>query len=446
MADEIEEDVNQVSRRLVPSVCTNQSLYKSSVSLAPQEEYEEGEEGDEEELMDEDEEQGHEGLDDDGEGVDEDDDDGQEVELTEAQAAQMAQIARSLGLPGLTGFGRVPMVVQGECLRLSITRRRQQRVSHLCAPSVLTRTALSTARPPAISEWDGLKSFPAATQASLKQLLGSLRDTVGTELTVLLLGKPGAGKSSTVNSLLGERVIPVAAMQQGGDGGRPLTLGRTAAGFTLTVIDTPGLVDGDTVSTRALNAIAAVLASKTVHAVLYVDRLDSWRVDALDCAVLQAVTDKFGPALWERTVLTLTHGQMTPPDGLVYDAFVQKRSASLRAAVLATLRGKSGDAAVQPSLPLALVENSGRCAVSSAGEKVLPNGDVWLTRLFAAITDVATACDHGGYSYDPEKVPSSDANKAHLWAIAPLLLVQAFVLRPLLVRQMKRDSQAGRPA
>lgn len=54
------------------------------------------------------------------------------------------------------------------------------------------------------------------------------------------------GKSSTANSLFGDRVANVAAFQQ--DAARPVVISRQAAAFTLTVIDTPGLNESDSVN------------------------------------------------------------------------------------------------------------------------------------------------------------------------------------------------------
>ena len=59
-------------------------------------------------------------------------------------------------------------------------------------------------------------------------------------------GKGGVGKSSTVNSLLGERAANVAALQS--DVARPQVIARATDGFTLTLIDTPGLLEADAVS------------------------------------------------------------------------------------------------------------------------------------------------------------------------------------------------------
>ena len=82
-------------------------------------------------------------------------------------------------------------------------------------------------------------------------------------MTILVLGKSGAGKSSTVNSLLGERAANVSAFQA--DVTRPTLFARTAAGFTLNVIDTPGLLDGDCVNARAVAAIVKFLQGRSVH-------------------------------------------------------------------------------------------------------------------------------------------------------------------------------------
>lgn len=56
------------------------------------------------------------------------------------------------------------------------------------------------------------------------------------------------GKSSTANSLLNEQTFAVTPFQQ--DTGRLVTAVRSAPGFQLRIIDTPGLVDGDSISER----------------------------------------------------------------------------------------------------------------------------------------------------------------------------------------------------
>ena len=122
-------------------------------------------------------------------------------------------------------------------------------------------------------------------------------------MTVIFVGKQGVGKSSTVNSVLAERVAPCSPFQP--ETMRPLLAGRKAAGFTLNLLDTPGLLDGDQVSARGLTAVKAALNQRKVHAFVYMDRLDSWRVDNSDRAAFAALARNFGKAVQVDIRLTL---------------------------------------------------------------------------------------------------------------------------------------------
>ena len=77
--------------------------------------------------------------------------------------------------------------------------------------------------------------------------------------------------------------------------------------------------------------------NRTIDVLLYVDRLDVYRVDELDRQVVQAITQTFGKEIWCKTLLVLTHAQFSPPDDLSYETFSSKRSDSL----LRTIRAGS---------------------------------------------------------------------------------------------------------
>ncbi|KAJ3674126.1 hypothetical protein LUZ60_006118 [Juncus effusus] len=242
--------------------------------------------------------------------------------------------------------------------------------------------AMSLAR-----EWVGIQQFPVATQTKLHELLGKLKEENVNNLTILVMGKGGVGKSSTVNSLLGERVASVSAFQS--EGLRPIMCSRVRAGFTLNIIDTPGIVEGGYVNEQALDIIKRFLLNKTIDVLLYVERLDSYRVDSLDAQVIRAITDTFGKSIWTRSAVVLTHAQLSPPDNLSYEDFVSKRSDAVLNYVRAGAGIRKKEFEAFP-IPVVLVENSGRCRTNDLGEKVLPDGTVWIPNLVKQIVDVVS--------------------------------------------------------
>ncbi|KAK3447421.1 hypothetical protein EUGRSUZ_A02951 [Eucalyptus grandis] len=238
-----------------------------------------------------------------------------------------------------------------------------------------------------IREWVGIQQFPVATQAKLLDLLSKLKQENVRSLTILVMGKGGVGKSSTVNSVVGERVVAVSAFQS--EGPRPIMISRSRAGFTLNIIDTPGLIEGGYVNDQTLEIIKRFLLDRTIDVLLYVDRLDSYRVDNLDKQVIKAITDSFGKEIWRKALIVLTHAQLSPPDGLEYDLFFSKRSEALMKIVKLGARIKKQES-WGSSIPVVLVENSGRCNKNENDEKViLPDGTAWIPNLVKTITDVA---------------------------------------------------------
>lgn len=293
-----------------------------------------------------------------------------------------------------------------------------------------------------IREWTGIQQFPAATQNKLLELLGKLQqENVGT-LTILVMGKGGVGKSSTVNSVIGERVVAVSAFQS--EGSRPVMVSRSRAGFTLNIIDTPGLVEGGYVNDQALEIIKRFLLNKTIDVLLYVDRLDAYRVDNLDRQIIKAITDSFGRGIWNRAAVVLTHAQLSPPDGLSYEEFFSKRSEALLKVVRLGARIKKQDSHGS-SIPVILVENSGRCNKNGSDEKVLPTGVAWIPNLVKTIIDVVSNGSRG-IVVDKKLIEGPNPNDRWKIWIPAILAFQYFVVKGI-QRSIKDDiAKESRPS
>lgn len=131
--------------------------------------------------------------------------------------------------------------------------------------------------PPSRSQF-GIQTL-SHLQNALNLAIPGLRSQDKDSLNILVLGKGAVGKSSTVNSIVGERVVTVTPFQ--GEIVRPEVVFRQKAGFTLSIFDTPAIDDGS-VNEDLLKGMRGFLLEKPIDALLYVDRLDTYRVDDLD--------------------------------------------------------------------------------------------------------------------------------------------------------------------
>jgi hypothetical protein len=322
----------------------------------------------------------------------------------------------------IPGLGYIPLASLGNIPGLNIGGARG-------APAAAAAPA-----PEGQRDWQGLAEMPAVTQETIADLSGALAEDNKGELTILLLGKGGAGKSSTVNSILNERAANVLAFQQ--DNAKPTVFSRQAPdGFIINVIDTPSLLDQDSVSEGRLEGIAKSLRDREIDAVLYVDRLDNYAVDEVDQSVINGITRVLGPHVWNNAVVCFTRSSETStPPGVDFEDHVATREAQLKVAIAAS-------GAATNDVAVALIENSSRCPTNADGEKVVPGETPWLADLLEKIVD--TALNVPPYEYFPEvSAKAADPNRRRKWLI-PLILAAQVGIKLLLDRVMDDDGCRG---
>ncbi|AEE75844.1 chloroplast outer envelope protein-like [Arabidopsis thaliana] len=226
----------------------------------------------------------------------------------------------------------------------------------------------------------GAFSFDRAS-AMAEQLEAAAQDPLDFSCTIMVLGKSGVGKSATINSIFDELKISTDAFQVGTK--KVQDIEGFVQGIKVRVIDTPGLLPSwsdQHKNEKILKSVRAFIKKSPPDIVLYLDRLDMQSRDSGDMPLLRTITDVFGPSIWFNAIVGLTHAASAPPDGpngtaSSYDMFVTQRSHVIQQAI----RQAAGDMRLMN--PVSLVENHSACRTNRAGQRVLPNGQVWKPHL-----------------------------------------------------------------
>ncbi|NCB57259.1 MAG: hypothetical protein EOM46_07060 [Gammaproteobacteria bacterium] len=134
-------------------------------------------------------------------------------------------------------------------------------------------------------------------------------------LTFLLIGRTGVGKSSTVNSLLGEQIAPVGDYEPTTFSVKEYTYDKN--GINILIYDTPGLCDDLPESgndDNYLNQIKRKLDG--VDVVFFVTELDSSRISGDEKRGIKKITEVLGDSIWKHSVIIFTKSDRIPQESL----------------------------------------------------------------------------------------------------------------------------------
>ncbi|KAG8367462.1 hypothetical protein BUALT_Bualt16G0074600 [Buddleja alternifolia] len=200
-------------------------------------------------------------------------------------------------------------------------------------------------------------------------------------LKILVLGKTGVGKSSTINSILGESKVMTNAFRPATD--RVQEIVGFVNGIRISFIDTPGLLpsstDSDTKNRKILYSVKRFIRKSRPDLILYFERLDSINMGYCDFPLLKLITDILGPAIWFSTNIVMTHSSAALPESqngypVSYNSYVSYCTQ----VVQHNIHQAISDAKLEN--PVILVENHPYCKVDNTGKKVLPDGQAWMSQ------------------------------------------------------------------
>lgn len=194
------------------------------------------------------------------------------------------------------------------------------------------------------------------------------RATQEEPITMAVVGRGGAGKSSTVNSIVGKLVAPVSHTPAEGTLQVREYPGESN-GFQFRIFDTPGFGSTRTTSNAILDELAEKVGAR-LQILLYVVPLTLTRLDRIDKSAIRLLHQAFSGNLWEHVVVVFTHADVF---GERFAERVDAWKKSLSAEVMAVAGNKAADAV--------------GFVVISNGRITNPDGREWMGELFTTVVE-----------------------------------------------------------
>eukprot|EP00746_Dinoflagellata_sp_MGD_P155075 gnl/MRDRNA2_/MRDRNA2_85187_c0_seq1.p1 gnl/MRDRNA2_/MRDRNA2_85187_c0~~gnl/MRDRNA2_/MRDRNA2_85187_c0_seq1.p1 ORF type:complete len:351 (+),score=-9.19 gnl/MRDRNA2_/MRDRNA2_85187_c0_seq1:114-1055(+) len=259
------------------------------------------------------------------------------------------------------------------------------------------------------------------------------------EIKIIVLGDTGAGKSSTINSILNESLASTVSALSANATDAVVPFSRRVKECTFTVVDTPGLQEKVSFAFSSVIKIMRYLhLSPMVDVFLFCKRMDVYSSEPNERATISILTTYMGRDIWRRTVLVLTRAAcpLRVGKGSSMETVVLKRLNSFRHIVYQESNSL---------IALATFVENCRARVGRDGEMVLPDGSVWIIDFFESILKLIEI-DPLPYQLEPEWEKRLSSSRQRKWPIPFLIIVHLslrFCLRTLTVEDNLTGDSEG---
>ncbi|HEY9852521.1 MAG TPA: GTPase [Leptolyngbyaceae cyanobacterium] len=195
-----------------------------------------------------------------------------------------------------------------------------------------------------------------------------VQEMSGQRLIFFVVGRAGWGKSSTINSLLGEEKCKV-------DDDEPSTIEVSGFEFEMNgvkakIFDTPGLCDGSGNDQKYMQEIRQKI--KNPDSMLYVNRLDETRITDNDKRGIKIISDALGAEVWQNAVIVFTFANNVNPSE--YEKKLAKRTFLIRKAIEDCIQNNE----IAFQIPVVAIDNK---------NTIRPDGQEWLGEFFTVVAD-----------------------------------------------------------
>ena len=198
-----------------------------------------------------------------------------------------------------------------------------------------------------------------------------IKSAIKKEFTILVIGKTGTGKSSTINSLIGQQLASTGDSIAVTDSIKSYS--TTLNSIKIKVLDTPGLCDSLEKSNDERYLKEIKNAYEDVDLTFFITVLNESRVSRDEKVALRSLTSELGEKIWKNMIIIFTFANSELPEEIEYQEFLSGRTQAIQKFIEEISSEK-----IAQQMPFIAIDNT---------QKSTPDGTIWLPELFTLIIE-----------------------------------------------------------